>query len=64
MFEQAKIAVQDVAGFSQVQAQLKTLFEDREVEMFFSRVQRSKYGVRQLEELLERGVMGKDTAEA
>jgi hypothetical protein len=64
MFEQARIAVQDVAGFAQVQNQLDSLFGDREVEMFFWRVQRSKRGVRQMEELLERGVMGKETAEA
>jgi len=62
MFEQAAIAVKDEQGFAQLHARINAAFDDRDVEMFLSRVGRLKLRVRNFEGALQRGLLGKEAA--
>ena len=62
MFEQAAIAVKDEQGFAQLHASINAAFDDRDVEMFLSRVGRLKLRVRNFEGALQRGLLGKEAA--
>jgi hypothetical protein len=61
-FEQAAIAVQDEQGYAQLHASIDAVFDARDVEVFLSRVGRSKLRVRDFEGVLNRGLMGKEAA--
>jgi hypothetical protein len=61
-FEQAAIAVQDEQGYAQLHARIDAAFDSRDVEVFLSRLGRSKLRVRDFEGALHRGLMGKDAA--
>ena len=62
MFEQAAIAVQDEQGYAELQARIDAAFDARDVEVFLSRVGRSKLRIRDFEGALQRGLMGKEAA--
>ena len=62
-FEQAAITVQDEQGYAELQAHIDAAFDARDVEVFLSRLGRSKLRIRDFEGALQRGVMGKETAE-
>jgi hypothetical protein len=59
-FEQAKIAVQDEQGFTQLQTLIDAAFDARDVEIFLSRMGRKKLRIRDFEGALQRGLMGKE----
>ncbi len=61
MFEQAVIAVQDTERFGRIQKQFSTAFSSAEVEVFLNRVQRAGLKVRDFENVLKRGLLGKAT---
>jgi hypothetical protein len=61
-FEQAAIAVQDEQGYAQLHARIDAVFGARDVEVFLSRVGRSKLRVRDFEGVLNRGLLGKEAA--
>jgi hypothetical protein len=62
-FEQAAIAVQDEKGYAEILARIGAAFDARDVEVFLSRMGRSKLRIRNFEGALQRGLMGKETAE-
>jgi hypothetical protein len=62
-FEQAAITVQDEQGYAELQAHIDAAFDTRDVEVFLSRLGRSKLRIRDFEGALQRGLMGKETAE-
>jgi hypothetical protein len=59
-FEQAVIAVQDEQGYAQLHARVDAAFDARDVEVFLSRVGRSKLRIRDFEGVLKRGLLGKE----
>ena len=59
MFEQAGIAVADVSRYEGLKAKFEEKFSAREVEVFLNRVRRAGLGVRNLDGVLERGLLGK-----
>jgi len=61
-FEQAAIAVQDEQGYAQLQALIDAAFDARDVEVFLSRMGRSKLRIRDFEGALQRGLLGKEAA--
>jgi hypothetical protein len=61
-FEQAAIAVQDEQGYAELHARIDAAFDARDVEVFLSRVGRSKLRIRDFEGALQRGLMGKEAA--
>jgi hypothetical protein len=63
MFEQATIAVSDEQGYTQLHAMIDTAFDQRDVELFLSRVAKSKLRIRDYEGVLRRGLLGKSAAE-
>jgi hypothetical protein len=60
MFEQAAIAVQDEQGFTKLHALIDAVFDVREVEVLLNRVSRVKVRIRDYEEVLKRGYLGKE----
>ena len=62
-FEQAAIAVQDEQGYAELQARIDAAFDTLDVEIFLSRMGRSKLRIRNFEGALQRGLMGKEAAE-
>jgi hypothetical protein len=62
-FEQAAIAVEDEQGYAQLHARIDAAFDSRQVEVFLSRVGRSKLRIRDFEGALQRGLLGKEAAE-
>ncbi|MGA2570469.1 MAG: hypothetical protein ABSF23_08125 [Terracidiphilus sp.] len=60
MFEQAAIAVQDEQGYGRLHALIDTAFDARDIEVFLSRVSRSKLRIRDYEGIVERGLLGKE----
>jgi hypothetical protein len=59
MFEQAAIAVRDEQGYAQLHALIDVAFDARDVEVFLNRVKRAKLRVRDFENILRRGLLGK-----
>ncbi len=59
MFEQAAIAVQDEQGYAQLHALIDAAFDARDVEVFLNRVTRTKLRIRDFEDVLKRGLLGK-----
>jgi hypothetical protein len=60
MFEQAAIAVQDQQGYSQLDALVEAAFGTQGVEIFLHRVSRAKLRIRNIEDVLRRGLLGKE----
>jgi hypothetical protein len=64
MFVQAVLPIEDEAHFAAVKASLEPLFASGNIAAFLKRVQRSRLRVRDFEGLLQRGLLGTNTAEA
>jgi hypothetical protein len=60
MFEQAGIAVQDEQGYSKLHALIDAAFDSRDVEVFLARVAKSKLRIRDYENVLRKGYLGKE----
>jgi hypothetical protein len=60
MFEQAAIAVRDEQGYQKLHALIDAAFDARDVEVFLNSVSRKKLRVRDYEEILKRGLLGKE----
>ena len=60
MFEQAGIAIQDELGYSKLHALIDVAFDSRDVEVFLTRVSKSKLRIRDYEGILRKGFLGKD----
>jgi len=60
MFEQAGIAVQDEQGYSKLHALIDAAFDSRDVEVFLTRVAKSKLRIRDYENVLRKGYLGKE----
>ena len=60
MFEQAAIAVRDEQGYAQLHALIDEAFDARDVEVFLTRVSKSKLRIRDYEGVLKRGFLGKE----
>jgi hypothetical protein len=60
MFEQAGIAIQDELGYSKLHALIDVAFNSRDVEVFLTRVSKSKLRIRDYEGILRKGFLGKD----
>jgi hypothetical protein len=63
MFEQAAIAVRDEQSFTRLHALMDAAFDARDVEVFLTRVGKAGLRVRDYEEILRRGLLGKEAAE-
>jgi len=55
MFEQAGIAVQDEQVFAKLHALIDAAFDSRDVEVFLTRVTKSKLRIRDYEGVLRKG---------
>ena len=60
MFEQAAIAVRDEQGYVQLHALIDKAFDDRDVEVLLDRVVRAKLPIRDYEQVLKRGFLGRE----
>jgi hypothetical protein len=60
MFKQAAIAVQDEQGFAKLHALIDAAFDTRDVEVLLNRVLRAKLRIRDYEEVLRRGLLGRE----
>ena len=60
MFEQAAIAVRDEQGFAKLHQLIDAAFDVRDVELLLSKVSRAKVRIRDYEEVLRRGYLGKE----
>jgi hypothetical protein len=60
MFEQAVIAVKDEQGYAKLHAFINAAFDSRDVEIFLSKVARAKKSIRDYEQILSRGLLGKE----
>jgi hypothetical protein len=60
MFEQAGIAVQNEQGYGKLHSLIDGAFDQRDVEVFLTRVAKSKLRIRDYETILRRGYLGKD----
>ena len=59
MFEQAGIAVQEERVYKQLHELIDAAFDARDVEVFLSRVKKSRLRIRDYEGVLKRGLLGK-----
>src|SRR5580658_3390336 len=60
MFEQATISVKDEQGYAKLHALIDAVFDSRDVEVFLNRVSKAKKRIRDYEEILTRGYLGRD----
>jgi hypothetical protein len=60
MFEQAAIAVRDEQGYVQLHTLIDKAFDDRDVEVLLDRVVRAKLPIRDYEQVLKRGFLGRE----
>jgi hypothetical protein len=60
MFEQASIAVRDEEGFAKLHALIDAAFDSRDVEVLLNRVVRAKLPIRDYEQVLKRGFLGRE----
>ena len=60
MFEQAGIAVQDEQVYAKLHTLIDAAFDSRDVEVFLTRVAKSKLRIRDYETILRRGFLGKE----
>jgi hypothetical protein len=59
MFEQAGIAVKDEPVYTELHALIDAAFDARDVEVFLSKVAKSRLRIRDYEGVLKRGLLGK-----
>jgi hypothetical protein len=62
MFEQAGIAVQDEQGYAKLHSLIDAAFDPRDVEVFLTRVGKSRLRIRDYETVLRKGFLGKEAA--
>jgi len=60
MFEQAAIAVRDEEKYAKVNALIDAAFDARDVDVFLNRVRRATLRIRDFENVLKRGLLGKE----
>ncbi|MGB6690642.1 MAG: hypothetical protein WBE76_22620 [Terracidiphilus sp.] len=60
MFEQAAIAVRDEQGYAKLHVLIDKAFDDRDVEVLLDRVVRAKLPIRDYEQVLKRGFLGRE----
>ena len=60
MFEQAGIAVQDEQQYGKLHGLIDAAFDPRDVEVFLTRVTKSKLRIRDYETILRKGFLGKE----
>ena len=60
MFEQAGIAVQDEQVYAKLHTLIDAAFDSRDVEVFLTRVAKSKLRIRDYENVLRKGYLGKE----
>jgi hypothetical protein len=63
MFEQAVYPVQNEQGFQQLSTRIDAAFAANRADLFLAQVARKKYRVRQFEQILAAGLLGKDSPE-
>jgi len=62
-FRQAAIAVQNETGFAKLHALMDVAFDDRDIEVLLSRVTRARLRIRDYEQVLKRGLLGREATE-
>ncbi len=60
MFEQAAIFVQDEQGYAKFHALLDEAFDARDVDVLLNHVAKAGFSIRNFEEVLKRGWLGKE----
>jgi hypothetical protein len=60
MFEQAAIAVRDEQGFAKLHELIDAAFDSGDVEVLLNRVTRARLRIRDYEEVLRRGFLGRE----
>jgi hypothetical protein len=63
MFEQAVFAVQNEQVFQQLSQRIEAAFAANRADLFLASVAGKKLRVRQFEQILEKGLLGKDSPE-
>jgi hypothetical protein len=63
MFEQAVFAVQNEQGFQQLAQRIEAAFAANRTDLFLASVAGKKLRVRQFEQILDKGLLGKDSPE-
>jgi hypothetical protein len=63
MFEQAVFPVQNEQGFKEMESRIESALAANRADLFLSSVAGKKLRVRQFESVLEKGLLGKDSAE-
>jgi hypothetical protein len=63
MFEQAVFAVQNEQGFEQLSQRIEAALAANRADLFLASVAGKKLRVRQFEQILEKGLLGKDSPE-
>ena len=63
MFEQAAFPVQNEQGFQQMSQRIEAAFAANRADLFLASVAGKKLRVRQFEQVLEKGLLGKDSPE-
>ena len=62
MFEQVAIGVVETEQYQRLHAQIDAAFAERDVEVFLNKVCRAGLGIRNVEAVIDRGLLGKDAA--
>ena len=63
MFEQAAFPVQNEQGFQQMSQRIEAAFAANRADLFLASVASKKLRVRQFEQILDKGLLGKDSPE-
>jgi hypothetical protein len=63
MFEQAIFPIQNEQGFQQLSSRVDAAFATNRADLFLAQVAGKKLRVRQFEQILEKGLLGKDAPE-
>ena len=63
MFEQAVFAVQNEQGFQQMTQRIDAAFAVNRADLFLASVANKRLRVRQFEQILDKGLLGKDSLE-
>ena len=63
MFEQAAFPVQNEQGFQQLSQRIEAAFAANRADLFLASVAGKKLRVRQFEQILDKGLLGKDSPE-
>ena len=59
-YKQAAIAVKDEQGFEKLHALMDAAFDDRDIEVLLSKVTRARLRIRDYEQVLKRGLLGRE----